>query len=189
MRADHADGNIRTCGSVPCSVNYWLVEEGALRVCDSSNIVTCARLDSSIAIWNTGIGARILVNDLMNGGVNIIEVAEGTCPPPALACAQVPNSESTLQLEVRMEPDSQGSDDRVVSILASELGHNLGFDHSPCPSIMMPALCPTLSLALTTGDKDNYHNAYHADAVASFRGNLAGLHIIRFAWDGRDYHN
>ena len=35
-RADHADGNIFDCDGVPCSVNYWLVEEGELRVCDDS---------------------------------------------------------------------------------------------------------------------------------------------------------
>ena len=32
VRADHADGNM------PRQVNYWLVEEGALRVCDNSRI-------------------------------------------------------------------------------------------------------------------------------------------------------
>ena len=32
VRADHADGNM------PGQVNYWLVEEGALRVCDSRRI-------------------------------------------------------------------------------------------------------------------------------------------------------
>ena len=32
VRGDHADGNMTA------QVNYWLVEEGALRVCDSRRI-------------------------------------------------------------------------------------------------------------------------------------------------------
>jgi len=137
-RADHEDGNIFPCGPVPCSVNYWLVEAGQIRVCDNSPIVTTSRLNAALGIWNTGLGATMFVNSCTNWGIEVIDVGEGACVLPAFACAQVPSVESTQLLQVRMEPDSEGSDDRVTSIVASELGHNLGFDHSSCPTTRTP---------------------------------------------------
>ena len=37
VRADHADGNMSA------QVNYWLVQQGALRVCDNSRISLAPR--------------------------------------------------------------------------------------------------------------------------------------------------
>ncbi|MCH8994244.1 MAG: hypothetical protein IH959_04665 [Chloroflexi bacterium] len=54
---------------------------------------------------------------------------------------------------------------------------------------MFPSVCSPPVTVLTSTDKDNYHNGYHADAVASFSGSAAAPHAIHFTWDGSDIHN
>ncbi len=172
------------------SVNYRLVT-GQLAVCNASSIVTTPRLNSALAIWNNGVSATKLVNSCTNWGVQIVDVTELTtpCTQPAYACAQVPNAEAPLQLHVYMEPDSQGSDNWTISILGSELGHNLGFNpHLPCPSIMSAAPCDPLVLALSQVDKDNYHKGYHVDAVSSFAG-TGSSGTVNFTWNSSNIHN
>ena len=63
VRADHADGNIYDCDGVPCSVNYWLVEEGELRVCDSSELISTSQFNDGLAYWNDGLGWTALRDD------------------------------------------------------------------------------------------------------------------------------
>ena len=124
VRANHGDGNM------PAAVSYWVVQD-QLRVCDQSTIVTTTRLDGANAIWNSGVGTTILVNSCTNWGVKVIDKPEGACGVPALACAPLPNADSPQQLEVWMEPDSQGSDDFVKAVLAQSLATTWGSHMSP----------------------------------------------------------
>lgn len=139
VAANHADGNM------PWSVNYQIVEN-QLRVCDQSAGATAQQIDQAVAIWNSGLERTIASQSCDNAGVNVYDVAEGDCSEPgkpnALACGAFPTQEEPQVLSLRLEPDAYDYDG-LVSILAHELGHNLGFGHaSPCPNTLMnPDLC------------------------------------------------
>ena len=200
-RADHSDGNM------PGEVNYWLVDEGELRVCDNSSLITTSQFNNGLAYWNDGLGWTMLVNSCTNFGVELIDVPNGACGcrengNPVGACAEFPDVDSPQVLELRVAPylpnESSASDNVFFPfVIAHELGHNLGFNHVFNPpncthSIMQAPRCdPGFPTSLRQVDKDNYHYGYHADAVASFAGTSGGQgpHAVRFTWDGSDIHN
>jgi len=195
VEGDHFDGNM------PNSVNYWIVEPDQIRVCDLGTLATTAQIDAALNIWNTGIGRSpaIAVQSCANPGVEISDEVEGTCPDSplgeALACAIPPTVDSPVALYIHLEPDAYDyGESGLISVIAHEFGHNLGFDHvagADCrDTIMAPELCtgdPLLNL--TAIDQTNYHNGYHVDAVASPSGSSPSAGAVSLSWNPANLHN
>lgn len=69
--ADHCDGNIACGDPYYATVNYWIIEDqpplaAQLRVCDDSSRVSTDVLNGAIGIWNSGVGATMLVSSCSN---------------------------------------------------------------------------------------------------------------------------
>jgi hypothetical protein len=196
--ADHSDGNM------PLSVNYWVVES-QLRVCDHSSLITTTQLNNGLAYWNSGLGKTILVNSCTNYGVDLVDVPNGGCGyrddgvTPVGACAQYPDADSTQIRTLKVAPylpneSVSPADTSFPFVIAHELGHNLGFNHtdnSNCAySIMNDPRCDPPFGTLPQADKDNYHNGYHVDAPeAGASTNPQNYHQVTISIDGADIHN
>lgn len=99
--ADHADGNISQ------SVNYFAVNGGAVRVCDSSQYTSGPDLDGAMAAWNANVGKTVLVAGCTDPSINVMDVADGTCggSSSVLGCGDFPDQESRQVRRVRIESD------------------------------------------------------------------------------------
>src|SRR3990172_9142761 len=139
-QADHSDGNM------PGQVNYWLVQDGQLRVCDHSSLITTGQFNGGLAYWNSGIGATIAVSSCIDFGVELVDVPNGVVcgwrdaqhTIPVGACADYPELDPITGLaRVRgmyiapyLPNESIAPDDTFFPfVIAHELGHNLGFNH------------------------------------------------------------
>lgn len=196
--ADHNDGNVPP-GSF---VNYYVVQDGHLQICNNSaSIVTTTKFADALAIWNDGIGGTIVTDAgaCSTWGIRIIDVDDEICPhlpgQDPIACAPIPNSDAPQQLEIWMEGDIDP--DHVISALAHEIGHTLGFCHVPAcnstaytaTSIMSPRVCCPTFTQLQQLDKDNYHRAYHVDAPAGVSATTSSGGNVTLSWDGSNLHN
>ncbi|MCJ7509406.1 MAG: RICIN domain-containing protein [Dehalococcoidia bacterium] len=201
-RADHwSQGNIIS------NVSYWLVEGDVLRVCNESTRASSADIDRALAIWNDGVrslaGRDIMVASCSDPAVKI---KDGTCSHPrAGGCAEEPTTDSPQVRTMWLTPlaADPNNPDQLVTVIAHELGHNLGFCHADkkipktkcppdlniaCPdSLMTSQLCVVSSLP--QGDRDRYYHAYTPDPVDSLEGTPFQWVDVHLGWDAGPVHS
>lgn len=150
------------------------------------NYVFTTTTDDGVKVW---VDNTLVVNG-WSGGLNVrtgtIYLSGATTHNIKMEYYEGPGN-AVAKLDFR-------ADKLQTSVLAQEIGHNLGFGHLDCQSVsgetvMAQPICADLPAGSFQRDADNWNRGYWADAVNYYTLVENANGCLRFGWDPSFIHN
>jgi hypothetical protein len=198
--SNHEDGHLHQYITGIYALQQGLVDGFSVSVCSPE---FPSSTQTAIGRWESALGINVFTWVSSCTGANVTVTSSSyPCSSGDHACVIVtnvlgdPDHAIVNPSYVYVNPSQGWSDgnSHLTRDITHELGHVLGHaDYIGCPAgqtLMDTTESPSCWQTAPTGlDIDNYHKAYHADAVTGLAGNSPSNGNVSLSWNASHIHN